>query len=81
MKKIGFIGAFEKSDLIMYIAKVLEMLDYNVLVVDTSCLQKIRYIVPSINPTKAYITNFENIDFAVRIFIVGRNRTIFRNTI
>ena len=67
MKKIGFIGAYDKSDLIIYIAKTLEMLDYNVLVVDSTLLQKTKYIVPSINPTKSYITNFENIDFAIRI--------------
>ena len=67
MKKIGFIGAFDKSDLIIHIAKMLEMLNYNVLVVDTTLLEKTKYIVPSINPTKSYITNFENIDFAIRI--------------
>ena len=67
MKKIGFIGAYDKSDLIIYIAKVLEMLDYNVLVVDSTLVQKTKYIVPSINPTKSYITNFEKIDFAIRI--------------
>lgn len=65
MKKIGFIGAFDKANFIMYIAKILEILNYNVLVVDTSCLQKMKYIIPSVNPTKSYITNFENIDFAI----------------
>lgn len=66
MKKIGFMGAFEKSDLIMCVAKILEMLDYNVLVIDTTLLQKTKYIVPAINPTKAYITSFEKTDFAIR---------------
>ena len=65
MKRIGFIGAFDKANFIMYIAKILEILNYNVLVVDTSCLQKMKYIIPSVNPTKSYITNFENIDFAI----------------
>lgn len=65
MKKIGFIGAFDKANFIMCIAKILENLNYNVLVVDTSCLQKMKYIIPSVNPTKSYITNFEKIDFAV----------------
>lgn len=65
MKKIGFIGAFDKANFIMCIAKVLENLNYNVLVVDTSCLQKMRYIIPAVNPTKSYITNFEKIDFAI----------------
>ena len=65
MKKIGFIGAFDKSNFIIYTAKLLEQLNYKVLLVDATNMQKLKYIIPSINPTKAYITNFENIDFAV----------------
>lgn len=65
MKKIGFIGAYDKSNFIIYVAKLLELLGYKILVVDATSGQKIKYIVPSINPTKAYITDFENIDFAV----------------
>lgn len=65
MKKIGFMGAYDKANFIIYIAKILETLNYKVLVVDTSGIQKIKYIIPSINPTKSYITAFENIDFAV----------------
>ena len=65
MKKIGFIGAFDKSNFIIYTAKLLEQLNYKILLVDATSNQKLKYIVPSINPTKAYITNFENIDFAV----------------
>lgn len=65
MKKIGFIGAYDKSNFIIYAAKLLEQLNYKVLLVDATSSQKLKYIVPSINPTKAYITNFENMDFAV----------------
>lgn len=65
MKKIGFIGAYDKANFITYTAKILRTLDYKVLVVDTSSIQKIKYIIPSINPTKSYITSFEDIDFAV----------------
>ncbi len=65
MKKIGFIGAYDKSNFIIYTAKLLEQLNYKVLLVDATSSQKLKYIVPSINPTKAYITNFENMDFAV----------------
>ena len=65
MRKVGFIGAFDKSNFIIYVAKLLEQLNYKVLVVDATSGQKIKYIVPSINPTKAYITDFENMDFAV----------------
>lgn len=64
MKTIGFIGAFDKTDLIMNVAKTLTELDRRVLVVDTTKLEKSKYIVPSISPTKTYMTRFEGIDFA-----------------
>lgn len=65
MKKIGFIGAYDKTDLIMYVAKALTTLDKKVLVIDSTFLQKARYIVPTINPSKSYITEFESIDVSV----------------
>ena len=65
MKKIGFIGAYDKTDLILYVAKVLTELKKKVLVVDTTILQRTKYVVPVINPTKSYITEFEGIDVAV----------------
>lgn len=65
MKKIGFIGAFEKTDLIVYTAKILTEAGKRVLVIDTTVLQKARYIVPAIAPTKFYVTEFEKIDIAV----------------
>ena len=65
MKKIGFIGAFEKTDLIIYIAKILTELGNRVLMVDTTVLQKARYIIPCIAPTKYYVTEYEEIDVAV----------------
>lgn len=65
MEKVGFIGACDKTNLIMYVAKALVSMDKKVLVIDTSIDQKTRYMVPSINPTKSYIVEFEKIDFAV----------------
>lgn len=65
MKKIGFMGAYDKSNFMIYTAKILRLLDYKVLVVDASSVQKIKYIIPAINPTKSYITAFEDVDFAV----------------
>lgn len=65
MKKIGFIGAFEKTDMIIYTAKILTEVGKKVLVVDTTILQKARYIVPTISPTKTYITEYEEVDVAV----------------
>lgn len=65
MRKIGFIGAFEKTDLIIYTARILTELKKRVLVVDTTTLQKARYIIPCIAPTKFYVTEYEGIDVAV----------------
>ena len=65
MKKIGFIGAYDKTDLIVYIAKVLVTLNKKVLVIDSTINQKARYIVPAIKPTIKYVTDFEDIDIAV----------------
>lgn len=65
MKKIGFVGAFEKTDLIIYIAKILTQQGKRILFVDTTMLQKARYIAPAIEPTKTYITTYEEIDIAV----------------
>ena len=65
MKKISFIGCYDKIDLILYIAKILVAMDKKVLVIDSTLTQKAKYIVPVIKPTKAYITEFEEIDVAV----------------
>jgi len=65
MKKVGFIGTTDKTDLIVYIAKVLQDIGKKVLVVDTTITQKAKYVVPSISPTKTYITDFNNVDYAV----------------
>lgn len=65
MKKIGFVGAFDKTNLVMYTAKVLQNMNKKVLVIDGTILQKTRYVVPTISHAKMYITEFEKIDFAV----------------
>ena len=65
MKKIGFIGAYDKIDLVIYVAKVLTALGKKVLVVDSTINQKARYIIPVINPSKSYVTEYEEIDIAV----------------
>lgn len=65
MKNICFIGAFDKLDLILYLSKIIKCLGKKVLIIDSTQLQKSRYIVPTINPTKSYITRFEDIDIAI----------------
>lgn len=65
MKKIGFIGAYDKTDLVIYIAKILTVLGQKVLIIDATTTQKSRYVVPVINPTTMYVTEYEDIDIAV----------------
>jgi len=64
MKKIGFIGGYEKTDLILYVARLLVEVGKSVLVVDTTINQRAKYIVPTITPSIYYITEYEKIDVA-----------------
>lgn len=72
MKKIALIGAHDKTDLILYAAKVFTVLNRRVLVIDATTNQKSRYTVPAVNPTVSYITEFENIDVAVGFYSFER---------
>lgn len=65
MKTIGFIGAYDKIDMLLNTAKILTTMQNKVLIVDSTINQKAKYIVPAINPTVSYITSFEDIDVAV----------------
>ena len=65
MKKIGFIGAYDKTDFILYVAKILVEMGNKVLIVDGTLTQKAKYIVPVIKPSRTYVTEFEEIDIAV----------------
>lgn len=65
MRNVCFIGAFDKLDLILYVSKIMKNLGNKVLIIDATQLQKAKYIVPTINPTKSYITRFEDIDIAI----------------
>ena len=65
MKKIGFIGAYDKTDLILSISKVLVKSGKKVLLIDSTILQKAKYIATNILPTVNYITSYEEIDVAI----------------
>lgn len=65
MKKVGLIGAYDKTDLILNLSKILTTLGKRVLMIDSTIAQKAKYVVPVINPTASYVTNFEEIDVAV----------------
>lgn len=68
MEKVGFIGAYDKTDFIIYVAKMLTLAEKRVLIADTTMVQKARYVVPNINPTVSYITEYEEIDVAVGFY-------------
>lgn len=65
MKKIAFIGAYDKTDFLLYVSKIMSVAEKRILLVDATIMQKAKYIVPVIHPTKTYITEFEGIDVAV----------------
>lgn len=66
MQIIGLIGYVDKHDFIMNMAKVLEIMDKSVLVIDATIGKNLKYIVPAIDATsESYITNYSDIDFAV----------------
>ena len=65
MDIIGFIGVYDKTDLLLNVAKILTTMKKRVLIVDATIEQKTKYVVPAINPTFSYVTNFEAFDVAV----------------
>ena len=65
MDIIGFIGVYDKTDLLINVAKILTTMKKRVLIIDTTIEQKTKYVVPAINPTASYVTNFEEFDVAV----------------
>ena len=48
MKKIGFIGAYDKTDFILYVAKILVEMGNKVILIDGTLTQKAKYIIPVI---------------------------------
>lgn len=65
MKKIGFIGAYDKTNMLIYFSKILAESGLKVLIIDTTILQKSRYTIPAIAPSRCYITSHEGIDIAI----------------
>ena len=49
MKKIGFIGTYDKLDLILYVGKILTTLKQKVLIIDATLIRK----------SKIYCTNYK----------------------
>lgn len=65
MKTVGFIGGYDKLNLVLYVARILTLANKKVLVIDATTLQKTKYVIPAISPTQSYITEFEGFEVAV----------------
>ncbi len=65
MKRFIFIGAYDKTDMLIYVAKILTLMGKKVILVDTTVLKKSRYIIPTMVNEKQYVTSFEDIDIAI----------------
>ncbi len=65
MKKIAFIGGYDKTNLILYVSKILTVIGKKVLVVDTTACQKTKYTLPKMVKGATYITTFERMDVAI----------------
>ena len=66
MKVIGLLGYVDKYDFAMNLAKSINTMDKSVLVVDATKDSKLKYVIPALdNIGRAYVTQYNNIDFAV----------------
>ncbi len=65
MKKIAFIGSYDKTDFLLYVAKIMTLIGKKILIIDSTITQKAKYVVPVIKPVRTYITEFESIDVAI----------------
>ena len=66
MKVIGMLGYTEKVDLVVSLAKILQVLGKAVLVVDATYDGKYAYTIPSLETVdKKYINQFDKVDYAL----------------
>ena len=72
MEQIGFIGVNDKKDLLLNIAKVMTILNKNVLIVDATVLQRLRYIIPRVSSTPTYVSEYDGVDVAIGFMNLGQ---------
>lgn len=65
MEQIGFIGVNDKKDLLLNVAKIITKLNRSVLLVDSTIMQRLRYIVPKVSSTPIYVSEYDGIDVAI----------------
>lgn len=65
MQVIGMYGYVDKYDFVISTARVLNILDRSVLVIDATQDTKYKYVVPSIDKDGQYVSQYGEVDFAV----------------
>ncbi len=66
MERIGFIGEYDKTDCILYVAKIITEVGQKVLIIDSTYRQKLKYLLPPMDASsEKYITEFRGVDIAV----------------
>ncbi len=66
MQVIGLIGYVDKHDFALNMLRVINIMDRSVLLIDGTFDKKYKYVIPAIDAnSKAYITQYSDVDFAV----------------
>ena len=65
MEQIGFIGFYDKKDILLNISKIYSCIGKRTLVVDATMMQRMRYIVPNGQIAQYLGTNQLNYDFII----------------
>ena len=74
MEQVGFIGFYDKKDILLNIGKVFSYLGKRTLIVDATMMQKMRYVVPKVsaNNSITYVSEYQGTDVAVGFMNLGQ---------
>lgn len=74
MEQVGFIGFYDKKDLLLNIGKVFSYLGKKTLIVDATMMQRMRYIVPNVSANNGitYVSEYLGVDVAVGFMNLGQ---------
>ena len=74
MEQIGFIGFYDKKDILLNIGKIFSYLGKKTLIVDATMMQRMRYIVPNVsaNNSITYVSEYQGTDVAVGFINLGQ---------
>jgi len=74
VEQIGFIGFYDKKDILLNIGKIYSCIGKRTLVVDATMMQRMRYIVPNVsaNHSITYVSEYEGTDVAVGFMNLGQ---------